>query len=66
MIPATITEDEYRVALNILDGWCCVCEEFAGQIVEPDARQRKCEGCGEYAVYGAEEALLRGFFTFGE
>jgi hypothetical protein len=27
--------------------------------VEPDARRRECESCGEPGVYGAEELLMR-------
>ena len=38
-------------------GFCTECgAEVQG--VEPDARSYKCEECGEYGVYGAEELLL--------
>ena len=38
-------------------GFCLRCgEECLG--VEPDARRYRCDGCGELAVYGAEEILL--------
>lgn len=38
-------------------GLCLACgEESYG--VEPDARRYKCESCGEYRVYGAEELLM--------
>lgn len=40
-------------------GFCVSCgAEVDG--VEPDAREYKCESCGEHAVYGAEELLLMG------
>lgn len=39
-------------------GFCIACgAEALG--VEPDARKHRCESCGEHAVYGAEELLLR-------
>jgi hypothetical protein len=39
-------------------GFCiaCGCE---AEGCEPDARGYECEACGEAAVYGAEELLLR-------
>lgn len=41
-------------------GFCKVCgEEQYG--CEPDARNYKCESCGEYAVFGAEELLIEGY-----
>lgn len=39
-------------------GICIACGTDA-EGVEPDARRYKCEACGERAVYGAEELLLR-------
>lgn len=38
-------------------GFCKVCGAEAYG-VEPDARRVKCDECGEYAVYGAEELLI--------
>jgi predicted RNA-binding Zn-ribbon protein involved in translation (DUF1610 family) len=39
-------------------GFCVACgAETEG--VEPDARKYECESCGESAVYGAEELLVR-------
>ena len=38
-------------------GFCIACGEDADGC-EPDAQKYKCEGCGEMAVYGAEELLL--------
>lgn len=38
-------------------GFCIACgDEVEG--VEPDARRYECEGCGEKAVFGAEELLM--------
>lgn len=38
-------------------GFCTACG-FEQDGCEPDARQYRCESCGEHAVYGAEELLL--------
>ena len=40
-------------------GRCTACGAEASG-VEPDARLYRCEECGENAVYGLEELLLRG------
>ena len=42
--------DDYR-------GFCVACGDEAYG-VEPDARKYRCESCGEYKVYGAEELLI--------
>lgn len=39
-------------------GFCVHCGEEAHG-VEPDARNYKCESCGERQVFGAEEILIR-------
>lgn len=53
-------EDQVLAAVERDDctGICCRCGAERGQC-EPDARLRKCESCGAYAVYGAEEYLFR-------
>jgi hypothetical protein len=38
-------------------GICISCGDDADGC-EPDARKYECEGCGEFAVYGAEELAL--------
>jgi hypothetical protein len=39
-------------------GFCLACgDEQNG--CEPDARRYRCEACGEFQVYGAEELALR-------
>jgi hypothetical protein len=50
--------------MDSYDGYCVNCQEFtADGCTEPDARKYPCELCGEKAVYGAEEAVIRGFIT---
>jgi hypothetical protein len=49
--------ERHRMTLDD-PGLCVECgNEQTG--VEPDARKYECEACGEPAVYGAEELLLR-------
>lgn len=37
----------------------CVCCGIEHSGCEPDARRYECDACGEMAVYGAEELLIR-------
>jgi predicted RNA-binding Zn-ribbon protein involved in translation (DUF1610 family) len=46
----------YRVTLDN-PGICFACGEEAHEC-EPDARNFRCDDCGKYEVYGAEEALM--------
>lgn len=39
-------------------GFCLECGAEA-EGCEPDARKYECDCCGEHAVYGAEELMLR-------
>jgi hypothetical protein len=41
-------------------GFCIRCGADADGC-EPDAREYRCEACGELAVYGAEQLLLEAF-----
>jgi len=43
-------------------GFCLSCGEEADSC-EPDARNYKCESCGENEVFGAEEVLVMGQYT---
>jgi len=53
-----IVEACERRASSLEDpGFCIDCGQEARQ-VEPDAREYKCESCGMYCVFGAEELLL--------
>jgi len=56
----SITTERVAAAVEEGDyvGLCIECGAEAGGC-EPDARQYKCECCGEKAVYGAEELLIR-------
>ena len=38
-------------------GFCLACGNEQGGC-EPDARRHRCEACGEFQVYGAEELAL--------
>lgn len=51
--------EEVQQMTDDMEGFCIACgEQQAG--VEPDARKYKCESCGEWKVYGAEELALMG------
>lgn len=41
------------------EGFCVSCGSH-GQLVEPDAVKYTCDECGEAAVYGASELIMRG------
>lgn len=58
--PARVME-AVEQAMTGLDnpGFCIACGEDADSC-EPDARNYKCEVCGERQVFGAEEILLTG------
>jgi hypothetical protein len=58
LTPERIIEAVEMQRMTLEDpGFCVACgEDDMG--VEPDARKCKCEACGEYAVYGAEELLF--------
>ena len=51
---------DYAEAVDQYIGWCTECRKFTTGCVEPDARDYKCEACGEHTVMGAEEALMEG------
>ena len=59
-ITAARVSEAVERQLSSLDnpGFCLVCGEEA-EGCEPDARKYECEHCGENAVYGAEELLMR-------
>ncbi len=39
-------------------GFCLACGAERG-LCEPDARNYKCDNCGEFQVFGAEEILIQ-------
>lgn len=47
-------------------GVCLACGELQWEGCEPDARNYKCQDCGQMQVFGAEEALMRGEIEFEE
>lgn len=63
IVHASVTSERIADAcergLTSLDnpGICIACGEDADGC-EPDARKYQCEGCGECAVYGAEELAI--------
>lgn len=57
----TMTEEEYLDLTNSYGGVCIKCGEIQEGGVEPDAQGYECPACGEPAVMGAEDALMRGF-----
>jgi hypothetical protein len=61
-----VSESEFANQVETNGGFCTTCKEFTANCCEPDARRRRCEVCGKNTVYGAEEALLRGFVGFDE
>ena len=57
MVRFKLEEIEEGIEANC--GYCTECgAEREG--CEPDARNYKCEDCGEYAVFGAEELVAMG------
>lgn len=58
-LPSNLTLDQVLEAVEADDnlGFCLSCGGQAYS-VEPDARKHKCETCGEYDVYGAEELMI--------
>lgn len=53
-----MSEEEYRHEQEEYLGFCLACGETTDSGVEPDARQRRCESCGQPKVYGLQELLL--------
>jgi predicted RNA-binding Zn-ribbon protein involved in translation (DUF1610 family) len=56
-IPITLQQIVEAIEQDDNVGFCrsCGAEAF---YVEPDARNYKCEDCGEFEVFGAEELLI--------
>lgn len=51
---------DYFMASEAYLGYCVKCHAEHGEC-EPDTRARRCEACGEWTVYGAEEWMTRGW-----
>lgn len=60
VMDSPLTRDQILEAVSRDDytGLCTACgDESTG--IEPDAQKCKCDNCGEYAVFGAEELVIR-------
>lgn len=57
--PMLLTKDEYLELCDLDGGLCLSCCTIAYG-VEPDTRGYECDACGEFTVFGVEEALLGG------
>lgn len=62
----TCSEEEFSEHQESYDGICLNCGEWSFGGCEPDARNYKCELCGERKVMGAEEALMMGKLDISE
>ena len=52
-----MTFDELHAHCEENDGWCLGCKAVTQSGgCEPDARKYRCPECGEYTLYGMEEA----------
>jgi hypothetical protein len=51
--------DEYLSGNEGAMGFCLACKAEAYG-VEPDAREYRCEACGQCRVFGCEELLMMG------
>lgn len=58
----TFSQVQQAVESDRNAGFCLACGEEASG-VEPDAREYKCESCGELRVFGAEQILIMGAFN---
>ena len=57
MLRPAVTMEEYEQHLRLDEGMCLACGQEASEC-EPDTRERRCDACGEPAVYAFEEALV--------
>lgn len=60
-------EHLYTAHVEAYDGFCRKCDEITNfGDVEPDARNRSCDECGEQEVFGVEQAMLMGIIEIEE
>jgi len=62
----TVTGFIYRDCCDDYMGWCTECAEFTRHETEPDAEHYECPVCANKSVFGAEQALLLGYFDVVE
>lgn len=56
-----VIDDDFKNAVWADNaGMCVACGDFQDGC-EPDAREYKCDSCGERRVYGLEELVLMGY-----
>ena len=58
----TFSYDQIEEGMSQNLGFCTECGAEKDSC-EPDAREYRCEDCGERAVYGAEELIVMGLVT---
>lgn len=58
-----MSESDYLIAQEEYLGYCRDCGAER-DCCEPDAENYKCESCGAFAVYGAEQLLIMGLIEF--
>jgi hypothetical protein len=56
------TLEQLQDADDKQEGFCVECGA-PRECCEPDAREYKCEACGELAVYGAQELIIMELVT---
>jgi hypothetical protein len=64
--PFILTQEDYVYGDENGEGFCLACREQAFGYCEPDARNYKCEECGEHQVFGLGELLIMGLIEFKE
>ena len=62
----SISEEEYKIHEEDYDGICIKCGEWKFGGCEPDARNYKCDECGNMSVFGTMEAMISGFIDIGD
>jgi hypothetical protein len=60
--PRTITLEQYEEAERLQHGICKSCGATR-ECCEPDARNYRCDECGERRVFGPHEWLMEGRVT---
>ena len=57
--PLRMREADYREESEEGGGRCLNCRAVADQYCEPDAREYRCDVCGQNTVMGLEEMLVQ-------
>ena len=60
----SVSEEDYKSAVDDYMGFCVECEEFTRECTEPDAEDYDCPVCDNNSVVGAENALMMGLIEF--